>query len=104
MGNKDLADLWARSEKTYRWRKSQLTYGYIEVNAQDTDPSERRSNPTTERQWEALGATGQERLVNSFALRRLGSPGDIAYVVLFFASEQAGWITGQTLAVDGGRL
>jgi 3-oxoacyl-[acyl-carrier protein] reductase len=35
-------------------------------------------------------------------MRRLGVPGDIAPAVLFLASEQAGYLTGQTLAVDGG--
>ena len=62
-----------------------------------------RSNPNTERQWEALGADGQQALVNNIALKRLGTPEDIAYGVLFLASEHAGWITGQTLAIDGGK-
>jgi 3-oxoacyl-[acyl-carrier protein] reductase len=62
-----------------------------------------RSNPTTEKQWQAYGEGGQHRLIENIALKRLGSPQDIANGVLFFASEQAGWITGQTLAVDGGR-
>lgn len=62
-----------------------------------------RSNPTTERQWEAYGEEGQRRLVESIATRRLGRPEDIAYAVLFFASDHASWITGQTLSVDGGR-
>jgi 3-oxoacyl-[acyl-carrier protein] reductase len=62
-----------------------------------------RCNPTTERQWEAYGEEGQRRLVESIATRRLGEPEDIAHAVLFFASEYASWITGQTLAVDGGR-
>jgi len=61
------------------------------------------SNPTTHRQWEALGFDGQERLVEEIALRRLGTPADIAHVVLFLASEQASWITGVTLPVDGGK-
>jgi len=62
-----------------------------------------RCNPTTERQWDAYGQEGQERLVESIATRRLGRPEDIANAVLFFASEYASWITGQTLSVDGGR-
>jgi 3-oxoacyl-[acyl-carrier protein] reductase len=62
-----------------------------------------RSNPTTEKQWESYGPEGQRLLVESIALRRLGSPQDIASGVLFFASEHAGWITGQTLAIDGGK-
>lgn len=35
-------------------------------------------------------------------LGRLGTPEDIANVILFLTSAAAGWITGQTLAVDGG--
>lgn len=62
-----------------------------------------RSNTNTERQWEALGVAGQQALVDHIALKRLGTPEDIAYGVLFFASEHAGWITGQTIAVDGGK-
>ena len=62
-----------------------------------------RSNPTTERQWQAYGQAGQEQLLQNIALRRLGTPEDIAAGVLFFASDMAGWVTGQTLSVDGGR-
>ncbi len=62
-----------------------------------------RSNPNTERQWESYGADGQKALIDGIAMRRLGHPEDIAHAVLFFASEYAGWITGQVLAVDGGR-
>jgi 3-oxoacyl-[acyl-carrier protein] reductase len=62
-----------------------------------------RSNPTTERQWESYGEAGQRELVERIALRRLGTPDDIAHAVLFFASDYAGWITGQVLSVDGGK-
>ena len=50
-----------------------------------------------------MGADGQERLLQNIALKRLGSPDDIAHAVMFFASEQAGWISGQVLSVDGGK-
>ena len=63
-----------------------------------------RSNPMTEKQWAAMGAEGQAALIQSMATRRLGSADDIARAVLFFASEDSGWVTGQTLSVDGGRL
>jgi 3-oxoacyl-[acyl-carrier protein] reductase len=62
-----------------------------------------RSNPATERQWESYGEAGQRALVDRIALKRLGTPEDIAYGVLFFASESANWITGQVLSIDGGK-
>jgi 3-oxoacyl-[acyl-carrier protein] reductase len=61
-----------------------------------------RSNPTTERQWEALGEEGQRGLLDKIALRRLGAAEDIAGGVLFFVSDLAGWVTGQTISIDGG--
>ncbi len=62
-----------------------------------------RSNPSTERQWDAMGEARQQALIDGIALRRLGSPDDIAHAVMFFASAQAGWITGEVLGVDGGK-
>lgn len=62
-----------------------------------------RSNPTTERQWQSYGQEGQRALIEQIALKRLGTPEDIAYSVLFLASDYASWITGQILSVDGGK-
>jgi 3-oxoacyl-[acyl-carrier protein] reductase len=62
-----------------------------------------RSNPSSERQWHAMGAEGQRRLLDSIALGRLGEPEDIARAVLFFASDDARYVTGQTMSVDGGQ-
>jgi 3-oxoacyl-[acyl-carrier protein] reductase len=62
-----------------------------------------RSNAATERQWESYGEEGQRALVERIALKRLGTPEDIAYGVLFFASDAANWITGQVISIDGGK-
>ena len=62
-----------------------------------------RSNPATETQWDAMGAEGQEALIGQIAMRRLGTPDDIANAVMFFASDFASWITGEVLGVDGGK-
>ncbi|MBI2711941.1 MAG: SDR family oxidoreductase [Bdellovibrio sp.] len=40
----------------------------------------------------------------SLPLGRIGEPSDVAGAVKFFLSEQASWVTGETLVVDGGRL
>ena len=60
------------------------------------------SNPSTQRQWESYGADGQRALVERIATRRIGAPEDIARGVLFFVSPAAGWVSGQTLSIDGG--
>lgn len=77
--------------------------GQWNVTVNNVAPGFVRSNPTTERQWQSYGQEGQRVLVERIALKRLGTPEDIAHAVLFFASPYAGWITGQVLSVDGGR-
>lgn len=73
------------------------------ITVNNVAPGFVRSNPTTERQWESYGAERQRALIENIALRRLGTPDDIAWGVLFFASDFAGWITGQVLSIDGGK-
>jgi 3-oxoacyl-[acyl-carrier protein] reductase len=60
------------------------------------------SNPTTRRQWESYGPARQEALVQGIAMRRLGTPEDIANGVEFFVAERSSWVTGQTISIDGG--
>jgi 3-oxoacyl-[acyl-carrier protein] reductase len=60
------------------------------------------SNPSSRAQWESYGDDGQRALVEKIATRRVGEPSDIARGVRFFASPHAGWISGQTLSIDGG--
>jgi 3-oxoacyl-[acyl-carrier protein] reductase len=73
------------------------------ITVNNVAPGFVRSNAATERQWESYGAQGQRDLIERIALKRLGTPDDIAYGVLFFASDQANWITGQVLSIDGGK-
>lgn len=51
---------------------------------------------------DALGDDAVSVAVESIAVGRLGEPGDVAGAVAFLASEDAGYITGQTITVDGG--
>jgi len=62
-----------------------------------------RSNPASEKQWAGYGEEGQRALVERIAMKRLGSAQDIANAVVFFASDLAGFVNGQVLAVDGGK-
>jgi 3-oxoacyl-[acyl-carrier protein] reductase len=58
------------------------------------------SNPTSIAQWESYGAEGQRALLERIALRRLGTPEDIADGVVFLC--RASWLTGQVISIDGG--
>jgi 3-oxoacyl-[acyl-carrier protein] reductase len=51
-----------------------------------------------------LGSEYTARMENSIPMRRLGSVADIANAVLFFSSDEAAYITGQTLVIDGGQV
>jgi NAD(P)-dependent dehydrogenase (short-subunit alcohol dehydrogenase family) len=55
----------------------------------------------------AKALTGNEQMASAIAqmhaLQRLGEPDDIAALGAFLMSDEAGWITGQIIGVDGGR-
>lgn len=53
---------------------------------------------------EALVAGGEDNASQGYPMKRLGTPEDIARLVGFLASDQASWITGETVRVDGGLL
>jgi len=53
---------------------------------------------------EALGAGYIASMTSAIPLRRLGSVEDVAYAALFLASDEAGFISGQTIVVDGGQV
>jgi 3-oxoacyl-[acyl-carrier protein] reductase len=50
----------------------------------------------------ALGEAQREQLLDSIPLGRFGDPQDVATIVAFLASESAGYITGETIHVNGG--
>jgi 3-oxoacyl-[acyl-carrier protein] reductase len=45
-----------------------------------------------------------EAMARAIPLQRLADPEDVAYAMLFLASDEASYITGQTLVVDGGQI
>lgn len=61
--------------------------------------------PTDTALLDQVAAQSQKRydaLARAIPMRRIGAPGDIAPAVAFFASDDAAYITGQTLSVSGG--
>lgn len=53
---------------------------------------------------QALGEGYIQEMSATIPLKRLGTPEEIGYAALFFASDESGYITGQTLVVDGGQV
>jgi len=76
--------------------------GAFGITVNNVAPGFVLSNPSTQKQWEAMSHEKQQSLVESISVKRLGEPEDIAYPVLFFASDFASYISGQTISADGG--
>jgi len=59
--------------------------------------------PLPEKHGLLEGKFGEEWLDRTPLERRFGEPEDIAKVVVFLCSDYAGWVTGETIAADGGQ-
>jgi NAD(P)-dependent dehydrogenase (short-subunit alcohol dehydrogenase family) len=53
---------------------------------------------------ERAGAGAQEAAANAMPLQRVGRPEEVAAAVVWLCSEDAGFVTGTTLTIDGGKL
>ena len=51
-----------------------------------------------------LTAEAKQEFLNRIPAGRIGTVQDIAFAALFLASDEANYITGQTITVDGGRI
>ena len=69
----------------------------IRVNAIAPGPTDTEATRTQ------AGAAVQE-LVKGLAIKRMGQPDDLVGACLFLLSDEAAWVTGQILAVDGGQV
>ncbi len=54
--------------------------------------------------FEDTGAEHRQLMLSSIPMRRYATPADVGWAVRFLASPEAGYITGQTLVVDGGQV
>ncbi|MGK8500046.1 SDR family oxidoreductase [Nocardia asiatica] len=53
---------------------------------------------------DALYSADEERAASVYPMKRLGTPEDVARLIGFLVSDEAAWITGETVRVDGGLL
>jgi NAD(P)-dependent dehydrogenase (short-subunit alcohol dehydrogenase family) len=80
----------------YDWGKSG-----IRVNA--VAPTVTLTGERVQGLWEAKGEEEKKKVLSAIPLRRLGTPEEVASVVVFLASDESSYITGITIDVNGGR-
>ena len=54
--------------------------------------------------FEALDDAYKQQMIDAIPMRRLAEPEEVGWAVRFLASEEAGYITGQTIVLDGGQV
>ena len=78
--------------------------GPFGINVNSVAPGFMATSPDYERQWASYTPEFRAAFADRIAMRRMGTPEDIAYAVMFLASDYASWITGQVLPVTGSPL
>ncbi len=78
--------------------------GPFGITVNSVAPGFMATSPDYENQWDTWTPEFRTNFLQNIAMRRIGTPQDIANAVTFLASEHASWITGQTLPVTGGPL
>jgi 3-oxoacyl-[acyl-carrier protein] reductase len=78
--------------------------GPFGITVNSVAPGFMATSPDYQRQWNSYSEEFRRTFPERIAMRSMGRPEDIADAVLFFASEHASWITGQTLPVTGSPL
>jgi gluconate 5-dehydrogenase len=79
-------------------RSLALEWGAQNVRVNAVAPAMFRTRMT-----EAILQRSEEAIAAATPMKRIGQPGELAPSVLFLASEAASYITGQVLAIDGGK-
>jgi 3-oxoacyl-[acyl-carrier protein] reductase len=84
-------------------RQMAVELGQFGITVNSIAPGFVLSNAFTKADWARYSPEAQQAHVQATFMRRIGDPDDIASMTLFLASDQASWITGQVISVDGGR-
>ncbi|RVT97942.1 SDR family oxidoreductase [Rhodovarius crocodyli] len=84
-------------------RQLSVGLGPLGITANTVAPGLILSGPDAIDQWNGYSEEKKTQVLAQLSTGRLGEPEDIAHAVMFLASEQASWITGQVLPVEGGR-
>jgi 3-oxoacyl-[acyl-carrier protein] reductase len=74
------------------------------ITVNSVAPGFMATSPDYQRQWDGYSEEFRASFLDRIAMRRMGTPEDIAHAVLFLASDYASWITGQILPVTGSPL
>jgi 3-oxoacyl-[acyl-carrier protein] reductase len=83
-------------------RQLALDAGEYGITVNSVAPGLQMTSPVKQARWDSYSEEKRAAFMSRIALRRLGTPDDIADAVLFFASPLAGFITGEVLSVNGG--
>ena len=78
-----------------------LQYGEYGIRANVVEPAGIKT-PMAYVDRQHYDETLSKAVEQNYAIKRPGEPDDVAYAILYLASDEAGWITGQSIVVDGG--
>ena len=81
---------------------SGVTLNVVSPGATNTELRQEREAGLLKQMGEEKYKRRQQTVVRMYPLGRIGEPDDAAAAVAFLASDQAAWITGQVLSVNGG--
>jgi NAD(P)-dependent dehydrogenase (short-subunit alcohol dehydrogenase family) len=79
-----------------------VTLNVVSPGATDTEMRREREQRMREQMGEEKYARRVQGTLRLYPTRRIGLPEDPARLVAFLAGDDAGWITGQVLSVNGG--
>jgi NAD(P)-dependent dehydrogenase (short-subunit alcohol dehydrogenase family) len=79
-----------------------VTLNVVSPGATNTELRRERERGLREQMGAEKYARREQSVLRMYPLRRIGEPDDIASAVIFLVSENASWITGQVLSVNGG--